>query len=78
MISLRDKDSGKHLGNISEEELQSLVDALEEESRTDTDYWIDTHTVDMLEEHGVSASLVALLRSAVAGRDGLDIAWSRE
>jgi hypothetical protein len=78
MITLREKDSGKRLGSISEEELQSLVDALEEESRSDTDYWIDAPTVDMLEEEGASVHLVALLRSAVNGRDGVDVAWTRE
>jgi inactivated superfamily I helicase len=78
MITLRDKDTGARLGSISEEELKTLVDALEEESSADTDYWIDAPTVDMLEQDGASAALVTLLRSALQGKDGLEVRWSRE
>ena len=78
MITLREKESGTRLGNISEEELQFLIDALEEESRTDTDYWINVATIDMLEADSAPAGLIAMLRSALKGREGIDIAWSRE
>lgn len=78
MIALRDKDSGTQLGTITEEELQVLIDALEEESRDDTDYYIETGTIDMLGEQGASPSLIALLRTSLGGRAGMEIAWSRE
>lgn len=78
MITLRDKDSGMRIGSISEEELQFLIDALEEESSTDADYYIDAATIDMLEDSGSSAGVVAMLRSAVEGREGVEVSWSRE
>jgi hypothetical protein len=53
------------------------MDELEEESPEDTDYYIDTATVDMLEQDGVDPTLVAVLRAALAGRDGLEITWKR-
>lgn len=58
-------------------ELQFLVDQLEEESNTDTDYWVDEPTIQMLEDDGAPKSLVDLLRSGLAGRDGFDVQWSR-
>ena len=77
MITLRDKDSGTMLGSISEADLEVLIHALEEESPDDRDYYIQAETVDLLEEEKASPALVSLLRSALAGRDGVEIAWSR-
>ncbi len=52
MISLCDKETGEHLGNISGEHLQFLIDNLEEESSTDQDYFINAAILDMLEGIG--------------------------
>jgi hypothetical protein len=65
------------LGTISDAQFQTLVDELEEESPEDTDYYIDSATVDMLDEDGADPALVALLRSALAGREGVEITWRR-
>ena len=77
MVTLRDKDSGQFLGKISEEELQFLLDQLEEESRDDTDYYIDADTLEFLEEEGGPASLISLLRTALGEREGFDVQWTR-
>ena len=77
MITLRDKDNGQLLGSVSDEEFQVLVDALEEESDEDTDYYIEAATIDVLEDDGAPESLVKLLRDALGTRDGVEIAWSR-
>lgn len=76
MIELRDKDTGKSLGSISEEQLQFLVDRLEEESRDDRDYYLNQTTLDALAETG-DAGLIALLRHAMGEREGIEIEWSR-
>ena len=78
MITLRDTESGDTLGSISEADLETLIHALEEESLADRDYYIQAETVDLLEQEKASPALVALLRTALAGRDGVEIAWSRE
>lgn len=78
MPTLRDKDAGRLIGRVSDEDLQFLIDQLEETSDSDTDYWIDENTVQLLEEEGGSAQLVALLRAALSGRDGFDVEWSRD
>lgn len=74
-IRVTDKSNGAMLGTISKEELHFLIEQLEEESSHDSDYFIDQTTVDILEEAGGSASLVAMLRAAVGSSEGIDIAW---
>jgi len=77
MITLRETESGTTLGTITEADLEVLIHALEEESLADRDYYIQAETVDLLESESASPALVALLRSALAGRDGIEIAWTR-
>lgn len=77
MIELHDAERGTRLGTIDDQQLKFLVDALEEESTTDTDYYINADTIDMLEADGADAELLGLLRRALAGREGMDIRWSR-
>jgi hypothetical protein len=79
MIKLRDKETGKSLGEITAAELQILIDAFEEEGRDDQDYYIDASTPEYLETNFEgSANLVTMLKTALDGRDGMDIEWSRE
>jgi processive 1,2-diacylglycerol beta-glucosyltransferase len=77
MIELHDAERGMRLGTISDEQLQFLVDALEEESVEDKDYYISADTIDMLEEDGADRQLLQLLRGALGGREGMDVRWSR-
>ena len=77
MIALYDKETGKSLGTITEEQLQFLVAQLEEESTSDQDYYINETTVDLFEEASADKALVALLRGALNGRAEMEIRWSR-
>ena len=77
MIRLHDAERNTPIGTITEAQLQFLVDSLEEESAEDRDYYLSGDTIDMLEEDGAASQLVSLLRSALAGREGLDVRWSR-
>jgi len=76
MISLSLKGGG-FLGTIDEADLQVLLDHLEEETETDTDYYITADTVDMLREDGASAGLVGLLERAVGSSEGVEISWKK-
>lgn len=78
MITLHDKGTSQAIGTISEEELQFLIDSLEEESTTDTDYYVNKDTIDMLVEDGAPESLLALLRGALGAREDMDIEWRRD
>jgi processive 1,2-diacylglycerol beta-glucosyltransferase len=78
MPKLYDKESGEFLGTITREELQYLIDDLVEEDSTDRDYYIDRATLDWFEMHGADADLMALLRQALGGREGMDIRWTED
>ncbi len=77
MIELRDKTTNEPLGTISDEELRFLTDELEEESPADRDYYLDSATLDMLEEDGAPAGLVTLLRRILGTQEGIEIRWVR-
>jgi hypothetical protein len=77
MITLIEKDTNKLLGQISEEQLQYMMDNLEEEWLEDQDYAITPLLLQYFEEKGADAELVTLLRNALAGRDEIEIVWSR-
>jgi len=77
MIELRDKETGRPLGSITEDQLQFLIDQLEEESSTDTDYYLNAATLDMFADNGIDPQLLALLRGALGSREDMEIEWKR-
>jgi len=76
-VDLFDSESGRLVGSISDDQFQELVDAFEEESPLDSDYYISVDAVDMLEEDGASPAVVRLLRAALGEREGAEIRWER-
>jgi len=74
-IRIVNADSGKAIGQITEDELDFLIGHLEEESSDDRDYFINDATIDVLAEAGADAGLVEMLRRAVDGTDGIEIGW---
>ena len=77
MPSLYNKKTNTLLGEVSEADVQCLIDVLEEEDRKDVDYFVDLDTVDILEDNGASATLVEMLRAAIGASEGVDIRWSK-
>ena len=77
MIVLRDKQTGALLGNITEAQLQFLIDQLEEESAGDTDYYINRETLDMFAAQDIDPELLTLLQRALGEREEMEIEWSR-
>lgn len=78
MIELRDKETGRSLGSITENQLQFLIDQLEEESSSDTDYYLNSATLDMFTDNGIDPQLLALLRGALGNREDMEIEWTRK
>ena len=78
MAQLYDAETGALVGAITEAQLLFLMSELEEESTRDRDYYIAVETVDMLEADGADAELVALLRTALGGRTGVELRWTHE
>jgi hypothetical protein len=72
MIDLYNDTTGELIGQITEADLQVLVDALEEESTQDRDYFIDAATIDVIADGRATEHLVALLRNAL----GSKTAWT--
>ena len=77
MIDLFNGDTNELIGSITEGELKTLQDALEEESADDHDYFIDSATIDILGDGRATEHLLHLLRTAVGSGDGLEIRWQR-
>ena len=77
MIDLSDAATNQLVGTITEADLQVLMDALEEESSEDQDYYIDEATIDLLAVHEAPDGLLQLLRSALGSSDGVEIRWQR-
>jgi hypothetical protein len=77
VIDVFDNDTGAPLGTISEAQLAFLGQQLEEESPTDTDYYINRETVDLLAQRGADAGLLELLQRAIGERDDVEIRWER-
>jgi len=78
MVELYDKATNDYLGKISDEELQFLVDNLEEENLTDTDYYIDRDTLEVLKEKGISSNLAQLIESALGTNDSVEIIYKKK
>jgi len=78
MVRLKDLETGKEIGSITDEQFQFMVDQLEEESETDTDYYLNKTTIDMLEENGGDPQLISVLRQALGARDEMEIQWLRK
>lgn len=77
MIDIYDKSTNQLIGSITEADLQVLIDALEEESLDDRDYYIDAATIDVVADGRATDHLVKVLRTALGTKDGVDIRWQR-
>ena len=77
MIDLYNVQTNQLLGSITEADLQVVIDALEEESAEDQDYYIDKATIEYMADGRLSDHLLNLLRGAMGSSDGIEIRWRR-
>lgn len=77
MIDLYDNETNALIGSITEPELQTLIDGLEEESAEDRDYYITQETIDLLGDGKATDHLLQLLRTALGSAEGVEIRWQR-
>lgn len=69
-------DTDETIGQISEKQVQFLVEMLEEEDDADTEYFIDQDTLELFSDNNCDPELLALLESALEdGEEGVDIGW---
>ncbi len=77
MVKLFDSETSAPVGEITEGQLQFLIDHLEETSDSDQDYYIDRPTLAMLASEGADAELIVVLTKGLGGRDGYEVRWER-
>ena len=77
MIDVYNKATNELLGSITEADLKVLIDALEEESSDDQDYYIDAATIDVIGDGRATEHLMNLLRKALGSAESVDIRWDR-
>ena len=77
MIDVYNSATDELLGSITEADLQVLVDALEEESSDDQDYYIDAATIDVIGDGRATEHLLNILRKGLGNAEGVDIRWTR-
>ncbi len=63
------------VGQLSEEQLDFLVDNLEEEWPEDRDYYVNRAMLELLKQRGANSTLVHMLTQALGDRDEVDILW---
>jgi len=63
------------VGELSEDQLDFLIDNLEEEWPADRDYFINRSMIDMLKARGADSGLIRMLSDALNGREEVDILW---
>ena len=78
MVYLYDQMTGELLGEITDQQLQFLIDQLEEETLEDKDYSITNMEIDFFESMGAESSLVTTLRQALGSNEEVVIQWSRK
>jgi len=77
MIDIFNNDTNQLIGTITEADLKVLVDALEEESEDDQDYYIDAATIDLIGDGQATEHLLGVLRKALGTADAVEIRWQR-
>ena len=68
MVRLYDSSDNRLCGTLSDRQFEALVEALEEEELEDGECAIDQETLTLLEEQGLDADIVDVLRLALGDR----------
>jgi hypothetical protein len=68
MVRLYDVPDNRLCGTLSDAQFEALVEALEEEELEDGDCAIDRDTIETLEEQGLDADVLEVLRLALGDR----------
>ena len=75
MITLYDADSDSRIGEISEPQLEVLIEELVEESLDEFTWNLTGSAIDSLEAAGAEPALVGLLRRALGGRSSMELRY---
>jgi hypothetical protein len=65
----------KQVAELTEEQLDFLIEHLEEEWSEDRDYYINKDMVAMLEQRGADTGLIRILQDALGDKDEVEVLW---
>ena len=65
----------KQVGELTDDQLDFLIDNLEEEWSGDRDYYINREMMAMLEQRGADPSLLQMLGEALGNKDEVELLW---
>ena len=77
MVKLFDKETGHRVAEITDEQLQFLMDNLEEESSVDEDYYFNEATIEMFKERGADEKLITILEKVISNKGEAELRWER-
>jgi processive 1,2-diacylglycerol beta-glucosyltransferase len=75
-IRLYNDQTGEFLGDVSEEDVEFLVEQLEEEFEQDRAYYVNRETVTLLREGGASQELLTAIERGLGPSGEADVTWS--
>ena len=78
MVKIFNKDTGEFIGNITETQLQFLIDNLEEEAEDDVDYYINIPTIESFTEKGAEPELIEVLKKGLGNKEDMEIRYEKE
>jgi len=78
MPKLYDQADDRLLGDISQQDLDLLIEKLEETSSRDRDYYVDNDTFLLLVEAGASSVLLDAIKMALDLNGQADIRWEAD
>ena len=68
-------ETGETVGDLTQDQLQFLIDQLEEEHAGDQDYDINPGTLELLKDEGCDPELLRMLAESLGEQDTITIAW---
>ena len=75
MIKLYDNENEKEIGQITEPQLEFLIEELADESLDEYTYNINSSVISYLEGSGAEPQLVTLLRGALGSRTSMELRY---
>jgi hypothetical protein len=77
MVKIFNNDTGDLIGEITETQLQFLIDNLEEEADDDVDYYINIPTIESFQELGAEAELIEILKKGLGNNEDMEIRYEK-
>lgn len=78
MVKIFNKDTAEFIGNITETQLQFLIDNLEEEADDDVDYYINIPTIESFTEKGAEPELIEVLKKGLGVKEDMEIRYEKD